>query len=241
VPVVIEVKIQRTQAGLVLPFDKIYLFRLEDEALLPRIFPYAMVMPMTRLFRERMQHLTPRVLAKKHPYRSKDPEDDHTELFPHTLNRSQRSKKQHQEVVDWWEAFFEEHGVKNRLIVVPLLTKKIRKVIQPRYLSADGWPTAIRLAHGHKPQHQKSRFNLQRPMDMESPYDEAAYLITPNPPPYDKIRPLCSVCPRMLLHMQGECVPGDNVCYRSLDLNALDMEMAPDPYAGVPTDTSHSD
>jgi hypothetical protein len=53
---------------------------------------------------------------------------------------------------------------------------------------------------------------------------ELAYLATPEPPPEDKIRPLCGICPRMMLHLQGECIPGQLVCYKSLDFNQIRPE-----------------
>ena len=50
---------------------------------------------------------------------------------------------------------------------------------------------------------------------------ELAYIATPEPAPNNIIRPLCSICPRQLLNLQGECIPGQLVCFKALDFNNI--------------------
>ena len=47
-----------------------------------------------------------------------------------------------------------------------------------------------------------------------SPFSNRAYLQTP----HRKIRPICVVCPRVILHQNGECQLGEKVCFESLPL-----------------------
>lgn len=93
------------------------------------------------------------------------------------------------------------------LMVVPILPKWMKKNM-PRYLTAERWyqEKIVRV----KGQGRKKEVR-------SSPFTSRSYLQTPE----KKIRPICVVCPRMILHQNGECQIGDKVCYESLPMGLV--------------------
>lgn len=94
------------------------------------------------------------------------------------------------------------------LLVVPLLSKWMAKSV-PRYLVAESWYDQHTVYVSGK--------GKQRSAKRESPYTNRSYLQTPG----RKIRPICVVCPRMILHQNGECQIGEKVCFESLPLGMV--------------------
>lgn len=93
------------------------------------------------------------------------------------------------------------------VMVVPILSKWMNQNM-PRYLVAEHWFDA-RTART-----KKGRVILpSRP----SPFTNRSYLQTP----HRKIRPICVVCPRMILHQNGECQLGEKICYETLPLGLV--------------------
>lgn len=105
---------------------------------------------------------------------------------------------------DWKELFQDGEWV----MVVPLLPKWMKKNM-PQYLIAEGWYSqhSVRIRG-------KGKVKSER---RESPFTNRSYLQTP----HKKIRPICVVCPRMVLHQNGECQIGDKVCFESLPLGMV--------------------
>lgn len=113
---------------------------------------------------------------------------------------------------DWVELFQDGEWV----MIVPLLPKWMKQNM-PQYLIAEKWydQHTVRVAGKGK----------QKTARRETPFTNRSYLQTP----HKKIRPICVVCPRMVLHQNGECQIGDDVCFTSLPLgmvNHFDESMA---------------
>lgn len=205
---ILDIHIHRVSAGQIIPFDKVYLFRPEDKELVPKIFGYGIVLPLSQDIKDAIYTLRPASLTRKHFYRN----DDH-KAIPATINDTPIAGNKHtaNEIKTWWEEFAQEPSIEldKRLVVIPVLTSIARRKIRPRYLANQKWF-----------QNNVQR-NTKKKLPMAEgpvgPLSEWAYLATPQPAPNDKIRPLCTICPRMLLHVQGECVPGQPVCYDSLN------------------------
>jgi hypothetical protein len=196
---ILDIHIHRKAAGNTIPFDKLYLVRKEDRELIPKIFGYALVLPFNDELRTALANLKPSFITKKHFRRNDDDKD--VSIFG--------SKRESAHTVHaWWDTFFTEHDVANRVVVIPVLTSTVRKHIKPRYLVAKKW---------EETQKKKNKRLPQAPVLLS----EYAYLATPLAAPDDKIRPICNICPRHLLHVQGECMPGQKVCYSSLDFSEI--------------------
>jgi hypothetical protein len=203
---VVVVKIDRNTAGTKIPYDKLYFFRYEDRHLVPEVFSFALVMPVD----DDMKHILSGLSTKyvrDYTYH-KSPDTNLGTPTPFTETRgTQRA------ISDWWQAHFEEFDYENRVAVVPILPRAIRNKLAPTYLASPRWFREI---------HARSRRN-KRALNVlpaaKAAISELAYLSTPFKAPNDKIRPLCSICPRLLLHVQGQCVPGQRICYSSLDFS----------------------
>jgi hypothetical protein len=89
------------------------------------------------------------------------------------------------------------------LVVVPLLPKWV-KAAMPRYLVAKTWydERAVKIK------------GVETKKGNASPFTNRAFLQTPK----EKIRPICVLCPRQVLHRHGECEIGQDVCYEHLPL-----------------------
>jgi hypothetical protein len=91
------------------------------------------------------------------------------------------------------------------ILVVPLLPKWMHKNM-PRYLTAENWYAAT-----------KAKGQRYKRVQRTSPFTNRSYLQTP----HKKIRPICVVCPRMVLHQNGECQIGEAICFESLPLGMV--------------------
>lgn len=190
---VIVIRIQRSAVGITIPFDKLYFFRREDRDLIPSIFKYALVLPVDPTLMTALYTLRP-----NHVSHLKKQRDDKTQRVATGISGRQVSNAA---VTTWWDNnIVKKYDLTERVAVVPILTSKVRKKRKPRYLSA-----RLKTGSGEK----------------RLPISELAYLATPEAPPDDKIQPLCTICPRMLLHMQGDCSPGQLACYKALDFNRI--------------------
>lgn len=201
---VIDIHIQRNIVGTVIPFDKVYLFDRADRELIPKIFGYAIVLPFSDDMRDVLYKL--KVAEVTHKRFQRD--DSSKKVEPLLDGESLDSKT---DIRAWWDAFALQHDLQNRVAVVPVLTSVARKKIRPRYISSHKWFTD-----------QQKRGKSSRPLPVVQAISELGYLATPLAAPQDKIRPICSICPRMLMHLQGECIPGQAVCYKSLDFSEIE-------------------
>lgn len=116
------------------------------------------------------------------------------------------------DTTDWVNLFKDGEWV----MVVPLLPKWMKRNV-PQYLVAESWYDR----HMVRVKGKGKTAVAVRP----SPFTGRSYLQTP----HKKIRPICVVCPRMILHQNGECQIGEKICFESLPLgmvNHFDETMA---------------
>ena len=212
---VLDIHIQRSVVGSEIPFDKLYLFSREDREIIPKIFGYALVLPFSEDIRKVIYKLKVAEVTHKLFQR-----DDTRKKVAATLEGKPLGKTEDNQ--EWWEAFALEHDLANRVAVVPVLTSVARKKIRPRYIASQKW-----FADQEKLNAKRAKRGRTRLPQIGPALSELAYLATPLAAPQDKIRPLCSICPRMLLHLQGDCVPGQAVCYSALNFAEIE-ETQPD-------------
>lgn len=198
---ILSIKIRRDIAGKKVPYDKIYFFRRKDRNLIHTMFDYALVLPVTEELINTLKEVTPRVMSRKGFVRDDENNNKLTELD----GRQDPPEK----IAAWWDTnFFKKYAVINRLAVVPILTSQRKKKRLPRYLGSKRWyKTGTRKKNPYSEENQLIH--------------ELAYLATPLPAPHNKIQPICAICPRQLLRISGECSPGMDICYKSLDFNKI--------------------
>jgi len=223
---VVVVKVHRNAAGTTLPFDKLYFFPKDKVSAVPKIFGYALVLPCENSLMDEIVKLRPKVLSA---YRHR--RDD--TLLNQKIDLDGR-KQEISEATAWWKSnILTVYDLQNRVIVVPILTAKIRKKINPRYLAVprylDKTPNSARRARS-----RRRTLKVVQPADGRQAISEFAYLATPLDAPNDKVSPICNICPRQLLQLQGQCMPGQAICLKSLNFNEIGKERSVD--AAVPAD-----
>lgn len=192
---IVALKINRNQAGVKIPYDKLYFVCREDRDLIPKTFEYALVLPVSDDLVAQIFELVPKTVSVYQHRRN-----DHLLKQPTCLDgRSLTTREQEA----WWRTnFIEKYDLLQRVAVVPVLLAHKRKRALPRYLTSRRWMSSV-----------QNRDNTG--------VHEYAYVATPLSAPHDKIQPICNMCPRQLLQLTGACTPGDEICYRSLDFNAI--------------------
>ena len=94
------------------------------------------------------------------------------------------------------------------VMCVPILSKYIASNM-PRYITAAGRyraPTGLPV--------RKRRKGAAAINEVRDPFPTLTYLQTPE----KNIRPVCVACPRFIMHQNGQCRLGEDVCYSSLAL-----------------------
>jgi len=193
---VIKVNIHRNQVGKIIPFDTMYFVPKEREELIPKLFKYAIVLPAEK----KMLH---KIALHTRPTYFKEVSDAHVDQ---TWIEGDH--------LDWWNSFIEEQSIENRLVVIPILVRKARKKLSPRYLSSCRWW----VRYGNNDVYIQDALNHGQ---LKKPIPEAAYLVTPLKAPHDKIQPICNICKRSMSNLTGKCSPGMPICYKTLDLNNI--------------------
>ena len=172
-------RVNQNAAGRNFPFDRVYLVKYDDRAVIDQLFRYALVMPVEEMLGKQLKALTIENAIDR-PF---DRDDDAK------LTSS-----------DWHEAI----GSGEWVLVVPLLPKWMHKNMT-QYLTAERW---------FETRNSRRRGRVITSRSKPSPFSNRAYLQTP----HRKIRPICVVCPRVILHQNGECQLGEKVCFESLPL-----------------------
>lgn len=226
--VIVKVKIPKTVAGITIPYDLIYLVTKEQRELVHKLWQFALVLPFEESFAKVIYSLGPKYVSQYGANRNdslvRQAAIDQKLRFSH---RALYKTK----VDAWWADKISELNLTERLVVVPLLWSNREEKLLPRYLGSKGWMHA-QLASGprsrirNKPKaNQTFAAIADVPVEvvakLKSPLPDLAYLSTPYEAPNDKIRPICSICPRNFQFLQGQCVPGMPVCYKSLDLHSF--------------------
>lgn len=210
---IIDIHIQRNAAGVQIPFDKVYLIRSDDKDLVPKIFGYGLVLPLTDEIKAALYTLRPASMTRKHFRRNDEHKAMPVKIDDKLVTNLGISKT---DIEDWWQKFGDEIDLGKRLVVIPILTSTARRKIRPRYMANQKWFGLLN--------QQTIKRRKRLPVygtDIVQPISDYAYLATPLKAPNDKIRPLCSICPRMMQHIQGDCVPGQLVCYTALNFSDI--------------------
>lgn len=188
-------RVSKTTAGRSFPFDRVYLLKYDDRAVIERLFRYALVLPVEEVVKKQLKKVDFQIVVDRPHHRDDDAKLNATAV---------------------WADLDEGEWV----MVVPLLPKWLNKNM-PQYLAAEAWFETKR----NRLRSTGKRESARR----ESPFSARSYLQTPN----RKVRPICVVCPRMIMHQNGECHLGQPVCFESLPLgmvNHFEEAMAvPDP------------
>jgi hypothetical protein len=236
---VVVVKVHRSTAGAKIPFDKLYFFPKAKTDTIPTLFGYALVFPCEPTLMQEIVKLRPRILSA---YRHR--RDD--ALLAQRIDLDGR-KDTPDTVADWWKTnILTPYDLTERVVVVPILTSKIRKKINPRYLSAPKW-----FNKEHSPTKSRRTKSRRRSLPVTDnahapqAISDFAYLATPLPAPNDKISPICNICPRQMLQLQGACTPGQAICLKSLNFNEIGkdrpLDMGPDPEDASETEVEPED
>ena len=187
------VRVIRSKAGVEIPFDKIYLFRKQDEARLPRIFRDAMVFPLTKRFVDQIEEV---LKSYTRPY----------EAFPYMRGREDSLRRRVQK-----EDIFKtlQNNRKDFVALVPVLfTKKGSLKI----------PDSKRRMKGRKAEATFPAYLVAQPAlectvnKLKSAMSSRAYFIINS----KIIRPICLMCPLHQNFLQGQCHIGEEDCYRFL-------------------------
>jgi len=195
---IVAVRMARKIVGVKIPYDKLYFFTRDMRDIIPKVFGYALVLPFDEMIKKGLYATPPKHVTTRFVRRY---DEGIKAEVPTDVNKAL-----------WWTEFMEQYDMQSRVVVVPILLRKRALKAVPRYLTTEKW-FQNQVRRGYKV--------------LKEPISDMAYLATPHPAPQDKIRPLCSICPRSLLQLQGECIPGQPVCYTSLDFNKI-LEGAPD-------------
>jgi hypothetical protein len=209
---IVTINVENRAAGITLPFDKLYLVRKTDREYIPKLFGYALVMGPNADLLAALSDLTPKYSSILGQVRN----DETCNMRVIADDGAQLDKRKHsrQYIRTWWQLnVFEHYDVSNRVIVVPMLLSRKHDKLFPKYLSNHRWFV--------KGSTRRARRRATIVEGNTAAIPETAYLATPHAAPNDKVTSICSLCPRMLLHMQGACVPGQLICYKSLDLATI--------------------
>jgi hypothetical protein len=227
---VVVVRIHRNAAGVAVPFDKIYFFDKGARDAIPKVFPYALVLPVTEEMKGALQELRPKVMTERGFKRNDDKLSQ-----PILIDGEQLDGRKHtpEAIAEWWDTnIFSAYDLSKRVAVVPILTRISHGKVRPRYLTNNKWFTRqmqttktgreARKSRGRPaPRGRERGTTVEQLASVKPAISEFAYIATPEPAPNDKVRPICSICPRQLLNLQGECIPGQLVCFKSLDFNNI--------------------
>jgi hypothetical protein len=225
---IIKVKIPKTVAGIKIPYDLIYLITREQRELVHKLWDFALVMPFEESFQRVIFELYPRFYSKLG--RNRNDAELKLSINPATkespLPIRVRKSEQRNLATAWWATIAEEYALSERLVVVPILLQRKEEKLLPRYLGAKRWmdrqaPYATSSRKTRSLATTELKLTAPQVAQLAPPISDLAYLSTPYPLPNDKLRPLCSICPRSFQHLQGQCIPGMAVCYTHLDITNI--------------------
>lgn len=221
---IIKIKLPKGVVGTKVPFDLIYLITRDQRELVHQLFDFALVMPFETSFQELVYTLFPKHYSER-GFERNDATLKLTiskEIQNETQSYTTRNKRK-SVASTWWAAMVDTYDLKDRLVVIPLLLRQEQEKLLPRYLGTKTWMERQYVKQGHARRKTKSVSTLsaEQVKTLLPVLSDLAYLATPYPAPNDKLRPICSVCPRSFQHLQGQCIPGMPVCYQHFDLSTI--------------------
>lgn len=187
------VRVKRNKAGIEIPFDKIYLFRRQDETRLPRIFRNAMVFPLTIRFVKQIEAV---LKDYEGPYKA----------FPYLRGREDNLRRRIRKE-DLLETLQDKR--KDFVALIPVLfTKKgCSKILN------SGKRMKARKKEATFPAYLVALPALKHTVNkLKSAMSSRAYFIINS----KTIRPICLMCPCHQYFLQGRCHIGEKDCYRFL-------------------------
>lgn len=201
----IALRVHHALVGNVFPFDIVYFFKKEDEYLIPGIFPYSMVLMITKKFSELIRS-TIELRKLNHaafPLRRKDEES-----WKRRFKDTGVSKTPLNKVLNNYTDFV--------ALVPTLFLAKDKQNIAPAYLHGGVKVPPRRTTTGKR----KGRFTSATPSDrvnsvrsmMKKVYSARSYFLING----QKFQPLCVACPNNLSMLNGECFFGQDQCYSLL-------------------------
>ena len=179
-------RVKRESAGKTFPFDRVYLARNGEHTVFKKMFRYALVMPVETNLKNLLLDYVPVEGGETHTF-------DRDDAAPAPTN-------------DEWKVTLESD---EWVMAVPILPKFMASNI-PRYLTAAGkyrFPSPDNA--GTK---RVSRRRQNTIKALAEPFPNLTYLQTPD----QNIRPVCVACPRFIMHQNGHCRLGEDICYTSL-------------------------
>ncbi len=221
---ILKIKIDRKVAGMRIPYDVIYLFPRDQRGVIPRLWDFALVLPFEDSFKEVIFKLP----LSKVSYLKQFRDDDALNMSVGDKDKTNNNKlKTEEATVNIWTDLRSKYALDDRLVVVPVLMSKQREQYKPRYLTSKQWFIRTISRYNNrdrkKGQTKESLFNKAMSATEVAKFEPAvsdlAYMVTPFEAPDNVVRPICSICPRNLQHLQGQCIPGMQVCYETLNFN----------------------
>lgn len=220
---ILKIKIDRKVAGFKIPYDVIYLVPRDQRGLIPRLWDFALVMPFEESFKDIIYKLN----VSKISYLKQHRDDDKLGLNI-VDNAPQPKKSKENQLTAAWEDLKNKYTLDDRLVVVPILMSKRDGNYRPRYITSKQW--FIRLISTTRRERQSNKAKSRNALFKEimtrtevskfvPGVSDLAYMTTPFAAPDDVVRPLCGICPRNMQHLQGQCIPGMQICYETLDFN----------------------
>lgn len=209
---VLVIRIKRNTVGVSIPYDKLYFFTREMRERIPQFFRFALVLPVTEDLLDVISNEHPQKHINRHFHRN---DTQATGELPEVGS----------DYVSWWEAnVIKPYALRSRVAAIPVLTRHRNEKEFPRYLASKKW---------YDLQERKGR-KTGTTLPIIPAVSDYAYLSTPYAAPQDKIRPICTLCPRALLQLQGACLPGQLICYTNLNLAVLTGESSASVSDNVP-------
>jgi hypothetical protein len=180
------------------PFDIVYIVDQSLQDLLPRLFPYSLVLPLNNDLVRRLSRV----------------DVDETGSIT-ACQKSARTPADVRHGRAMLSCLISEETLRRSFLVVPVLPRihartrsKRRKDRNPAYLVANRYRAGNFEKVGRGP--------FERVITRDAPFfhffNDAAVMFTPRGPK----QPVCLMCPRHLEHVQGKCFLGEQVCYESL-------------------------
>ena len=198
-------RVKREAAGKTFPFDRVYLAANGSHQIFKKMFRYALVMPVETHLKSLLLDYVSIEGGKTHLFNRDD-------AAPAPTN-------------DEWRVTLESD---DWVMAVPILPKFMASNM-PRYLTAAGkyrFPLPE-----NTPVKRVSPRRMSVVSSLREPFPNLTYLQTPE----QNIRPVCVACPRFILHQNGHCRLGEDICYTSLAMGmtnhfkeGLDVAAAPE-------------
>ena len=192
----IILRVKRTDAGRVIPFDKIYFFNTVDENVIAQVFPYALVLSITKGFSDMIGNtFGTEVQVKDYPLRRCD----------------EGLKKSNIERLDFLYGAIQQNTTSKYLAVIPTLYRAVKNYssdgVYPSYL----FSKKVTRARKHKYKAEEALFSYRVNL-LKKMKSVRSYILIDG----EKTRPICLACPKHIQALNGQCFFGGAECYMNI-------------------------